>query len=461
MEITRRPLRPQESKRLLPEIRGAPGWGTAAMAGACPHYTPQPAPPERGDQRVPVVDGLVVRSLLPMVLLAGLLSACATVPACTERGGPRWTEWATPHFRVLSDLDDEEAEETADAFEELRSALIGVAWRGLPDPTRPLVAVVFRNGREMNAFTPAHVDGVFVPEGLSDGMIITYASGSLSDRETLRHEIVHSLAARFGLGHRAPRWLQEGLAEYLAKVGRDPDSGRLVFGDADPAWVRLLHLRGGLPFEELWTPPQPANAPQFYATSWLLVHYLMNHHADRLESLQRAIALGRDARHAWDEIVGLKATDVDDALFAYLNHGGFVKYQVRPRTPAFSLSERTLSDAELHGLRALLYAEGPARDGDRQSRARAEVTEALHQDPLELRALGVERFHLGQRRDDTQTAEALVRRHPDEPLAWLVLAEARAARNDRTGATTALAQARRLGYQGRDTPEIVAPARLH
>ena len=32
MEIARRPLRPQESKRVRRELRGAPGWGTAVLA---------------------------------------------------------------------------------------------------------------------------------------------------------------------------------------------------------------------------------------------------------------------------------------------------------------------------------------------------------------------------------------------------------------------------------------------
>jgi cytochrome c-type biogenesis protein CcmH/NrfG len=59
-------------------------------------------------------------------------------------------------------------------------------------------------------------------------------------------------------------------------------------------------------------------------------------------------------------------------------------------------------------------------------------------------------------------AEQLARRHPDEPLAWLFLADACLASGDQSGAQAAMAKARSLGYRGRDdVPEIVAPARPH
>jgi hypothetical protein len=51
--------------------------------------------------------------------------------------------------------------------------------------------------------------------GISDGIILGCRSGSLDDRETLRHELAHALADHFGVGARAPRWLTEGLAGYL------------------------------------------------------------------------------------------------------------------------------------------------------------------------------------------------------------------------------------------------------
>jgi hypothetical protein len=373
-----------------------------------------------------------------------------------------WSEWATPHLRLLTDLDDDNAEEMAEALEALRSSLVAVAWRGLPEPQRPLVAVVFRSGREMNVFTPARVEGLFMTGGICDGLILSYRSGSFGDQETLRHELAHALADHFGIGARAPRWLREGLAVYLERVTHDGDSGRLVFGDADPVMSRILGARGAASFDDLWRAPRPEEEAAFYATSWLLVHFLLNHHADRFESFQRAIASGRDPRHAWDELVAPRIGNVDDGLAGYLGHGTFTKYALLPRKPAFSLSQRALNDGEVHGLRAMLYAEAPLANAGGRSLVAAEVAEALRQDPWELRALGVERFHLRRRHHDPRMAEQLVSRHPDEPLAWLFLADARLARGDQPGARTAMAKARSLGYRGRDdAPEIVAPARPH
>lgn len=388
--------------------------------------------------------------------------ACAALPPCPRNGGPVWSEWATPHLRVLTDLDDDDAEEMAETLEVLRSSLVAVAWRGLPGPQRPLVAVVFRSGREMNVFTPVRVEGLFMMGGISDGLILSYRSGSFGDQETMRHELAHALADHFGLGARAPSWLREGLAVYLERVTHDGDSGRLVFGDADPVMSRILGARGPASFEDLWRTPRPEEEAAFYATSWLLVHFLLNHHADRFESFQRAIASGRDPRHAWDELIAPGIGNVDDALAAYRRHGTFTKYGLVPPRSAFSLSQRPLDDGEVHGLRAMLYAEAPLGSASGRSLVAAEVAEALRQDPWELRALAIERFHLRRPHHDPRMAEQLARRHPDEPLAWLFLADACLASGDQSGAQAAMAKARSLGYRGRDdVPEIVAPARPH
>jgi hypothetical protein len=401
----------------------------------------------------------VTRSRLALALLPAL--ACAALPPCPREGGPAWSEWATPHLRLLTDLGEEDGEETADALEELRASLVAVAWRGLPEPPRPLVVVVFRSAREMAAFTPARYEGLFMAGGISDGLIVSYASGSSGDRETLRHELAHALSAQFGIGDRAPRWLHEGLAVYLERVAHD-ERGRVVFGDADPVMSRVLHAGGPASFEELWQAPRPEDAGAFYATSWLLVHYLLNHQAGPFEAFQRAIISGREPRHAWNELVAPKVGDIDDALAAHLRRGTFTKYGLRPPKAAFSLSQRVLGDGEVHGVRAMLRAELPPAGPESRAAIATEVAEALRQDPWELRALGVERFHLGRCQHDPRVAEQLAGRHPDQPLAWLFLADARLASGDPAGARAALEKARALGYRGRDdVPEIVAPVRPH
>jgi hypothetical protein len=398
--------------------------------------------------------------ILMTVALGGAIG-CARLPPCPDRGGPRWSEWATPNFRILTDLDEAEAETAADDLEELHATLLAVAWRGAPAPGRPIRAVLLRDRVEMSVFAPSRVEGMFTHGGPFGGMIVSSAFLSSVDRDVLRHELVHALAARFGLGGNAPPWLAEGLAEYLSTVQHEHATGRLVFGGAAPRYMRLLLRGGSLAFDNLWRKPAPDDVSWFYATSWLLVHYLFNHHPARMEAFQGAIALGDSARDAWDTRVGLKAAEVDQALDAYLKRGTFVTRALEIKSAGVSMSERRLSDAEVHGLRALLYAGAWRVDGDRRELVRSEVTEALRQDPLDLWAVGVQRLYLVEQRGDVATAERLVRRHPGEPLAWVVLSVARTTRDDPDGADAALEQARKLGYRDRVTaPDILAPPRL-
>lgn len=88
----------------------------------------------------------------------------------------------------------------------------------------------------------------------------------------LRHEYVHYAMLR--AGRTLPLWLEEGLAEYYGGVGGERAARR----------SRLLAGRGWVPLEQLLTADrssewyrQPPLAERFYAASWALVDWLMEH----------------------------------------------------------------------------------------------------------------------------------------------------------------------------------------
>jgi len=58
-------------------------------------------PPPRGTLPWPV------RSSFLLVFAVLLGDACAHLPACPAKGGPRWTEWSSPRFRLLTDIEDD------------------------------------------------------------------------------------------------------------------------------------------------------------------------------------------------------------------------------------------------------------------------------------------------------------------------------------------------------------------
>ena len=95
-------------------------------------------------------------SLAALAALAALVpAACATLPPCPARGGPAWTRWTSPHFDLLTDLDEAAADEALRRLGELREAVLVAAWRRAPEPRHRLTVVAFRQDGERRVFVPA------------------------------------------------------------------------------------------------------------------------------------------------------------------------------------------------------------------------------------------------------------------------------------------------------------------
>ena len=135
--------------------------------------------------------------------------------------------------------------------------------------------------------------------------------------------------------------------------------------------------------------------------------------------------------------------------------GEFTSFVARLRHPR-DATATPLADAEVHALRALVFATAGA-DGASQ-KVRAEVTEALRLDPLEPRALYLQRTWLHEAVTDVEGPKRLIARHPDDAIAWALLMLARAARHEPQEAAEALEQLRRI--QGAPGPAINLDLRL-
>jgi hypothetical protein len=385
--------------------------------------------------------------------VTAVVSGCASLSACPAEGGPRWTEWRTPSFRLLTALDEGPAEQLAAAFEELRMALVVAAWPGGRQPSQAIDVVVLKDRSEFEVFAPESLAGFVAAQGPTSAVIVTYAGIVLMEDTVLKHELAHALAHQYGIVQHAPLWFEEGLADYLSSVRYTANGSRVRFGDPAPHRERDIVQHGLMRFNQLWQAKPLELSPRFYATSWLLVHYLFNQERRRFEAFQRAMSAEGDGRRAWNTVFDdFDGAAVDAALVNYLNAGRFTSYEaVRPK-PRFSIVSQEISDSEVHAVRSLLYATGPEVDGDWRALARVEVARALKQDPLNLRALVVERVHLQEHRGDVATARRLVDRHPDQADAWLLLVLAHTTLGQDEAATAALEQARARGLSLDDAP---------
>jgi hypothetical protein len=385
------------------------------------------------------------------VALAVLATAgCATLPPCPARGGPAWTEWTSPHVVLETDLDEPDARAALHDLEELRSAVLIAAWRRMPEPRQRVTVVAFRTDAERRMFVPAGFDAAIVAAGA--GQVFLVRSGAERD-ETVTHGLVRALAHELGLAGKA-LWFDEGLARYLEHL-RIEDDRTMRYGDVDPVLYRNV-TRGRLTsFENLWTAPTAATRASFMATSWLAVHYLFNREPERFLAFQRALLTTDDARAAWNQAFpGLSFAAMDDRLAAYAFQGGtFAAFETRLPQVATEAEAAPLADAQVHALRALLFATIEPR---RPDRARDEIAEARRADPADVTAAYVERVTLGDAPTDVELPKRLIDKHPSNPIAWFLLARAQARRHENAEARESWEEFRRFGGE----PDLAVPIEL-
>lgn len=197
-------------------------------------------------------------------------------------------------------------------------------------------------------------------------------------------------------------------------------------------------------FDHLWDPATAENRRAFIATSWLAVHYLFSHEPDRFLAFQIALTTAQDPRAAWrTTFPDLTAEAMDERLAEYVFHRGkFTSFRGRLPPAPFEPIATPLADADVHAVRAVLFATGPSQ---RRDLARAEVVEAVRLDPTNVLAVYVDRELLGGDASDVELPKHLIAAHPASATAWLLLAHAREARHETDEAMEAREEMLRFG----------------
>jgi hypothetical protein len=390
---------------------------------------------------------------------SALAFGCGSVPQ-----GQAWLQVRSPHFDLYTDLQDGAALDMAHALEESRGGLLRVAWGGAPDPLGRTEVAVFASEDHFHDYVPdSDTQGLAQSQVGMERLIVTYwdeARPSGLPRVAV-HEVAHDLAYWFT--PLQPAWYSEGMASFLEGLQYDRATHRALLGEVPPTMRAVLKTPGRAAgsTEALFDAPSAIHADawgtsRFYFTSWLLVHYLMNHQSEPFYQFQLDLSSLRDWREAWSQhFPQLGPTQLDASLEQYLDGGQFNYMAEQVDVPAFAPKVRTLSTAEGHGLSSWIAQRLGIRDLSEKER-----DAALALQPNELNALRSRYQELGGARQAgprLALARQLVQAYPESGEAWLLLAKSGDSAEERSHA---LAEARRSMPEHPGVLELLASGAL-
>ena len=374
--------------------------------------------------------------LLPVLILAGCASRLRDAPAAPA-GRAGWHRLRTDHFDLTTDLSANLALATATVLERTRAALLQAAWSRLGNArqTERVRVIVLANEWEFQRYFGRTVDGVYTRVGRATIVLGGTPSHwehhiNLTDvfaTSTLRHEIVHHLAA--GIYGRQPRWFSEGLAQFLETIVVNDDGTQAIVGHPNLSAlrsyydVRSVGVKDALEWGQPDTAEDDAKVGGLYGLSWLMVHWMFNARPEAFAAYQAALARGDDA--AWAHAFGTQSLDdIDRALHAYVRHGEYLIHPVSLEPLVAEATPVPLDAADVHALHGQLALVGANLDKTRHQlaeEAEREIGEALALEPGHVLALKLTRKSMPMTELLTRLRKQTLAR-PDDGEAWLLMA---------------------------------------
>ncbi len=360
------------------------------------------------------------------LLFCPILSGCAGSRLGTGSAG--FCKAESAHFVLYVDESCQRASARVVDLENWLSALSKLGWGGFgwgtSAPLRLNVGMLSHE-RDYERYGSSGTGGFFDEDVLMEPWVVMPAS-PIYQADTLKHELVHYIA--FQSIPQQPEWFAEGVATYFTTASFDSE-GRFGIGIPHRKIFNAIFDWGILDANDILHPSRPVrHSTRFYASSWLLVHYLMSERPADFEEYQVRLARGVPFDQAFaDSFHDLKPDIINATLHSYLFKGSFARFrhpieQVR-RVP---VQAHVLSRAEEHALQGTLWLSG-CRDctaEEQRKRADRAFAAALDLDPSQLQASVRKLAYYAKHVSPSALAEAraLALRHPDEWTAWATYA---------------------------------------
>jgi Tfp pilus assembly protein PilF len=383
---------------------------------------------------------------------AGALLLAAPAPAlpagirCSARGGDEWSEYRSKHFLLDTDLSVARAAALVAELETMQALeLQALAGEQVEIPGRVRV-VALSDPAQFRSMAGGYQWGAYyVVSPSGEPTIVIPASPGQGSRahELVAHELAHHLS--WYLFPRQPTWFAEGLAHFVETLGSAPATRSAPLGShiqrgeraqgraigRAPAWMQeqLTSARPVPPRELLaWQGGESESDPgRFHLWSWLLFHWLWNARSRDLSAFEQRLSAGEAPAAAWrasfpdlDPEKPEAMARLEDQLDRYRRDGRYVFATVSASADT-AHSRAPLGPADVHLL--LLDARSAWPQGkEREELVRAELEEALREDPSQPRAIAWRAQLTGE--SPVPALQKAVAARPGDAGAWFALGAA-------------------------------------
>ncbi len=321
------------------------------------------------------------------------------------------------HFILWTDASSARGEELVQQMEWLRSVIFGAAFPDLPPGGKTFV-IALRDIHESRLYTPQYHDAFALARGPLHRPMIVLPADAYGDHFVITHELTHAIS--YGSVHHQPRWFAEGLATFFETIDLDMEQGKVDVGGLSNELRSALGRPGAiLPTADLFSCEQIGCTDdyKFYVTAWTMYACLHYKHPVELARFERALDTS-PARQAWGEAFpNLPSEALDHELIGWLMYGGYTIAHYKIEKRQWQIAERTLGEGDVHAVRGLLtwVTHPKAPEIDR------EIATALAVDTTNVIARILDAA-VHDRKPDLTAARGVVAAHPDDYLAWLLLA---------------------------------------
>lgn len=279
-----------------------------------------------------------------------VLLLCLAVPVLVAAKPSSWKQYRSSHFVLYSDRNSSEAVELLQQFERFRYAALMLTGSDLEHAEEPATIVMFKHKHDFRAVQPDSDIAGFYRDGWAGPEMVVGADVRLRDVSLiLFHEYVHFLV-RERSPRRYPVWYDEGFADLLAASHVADD--HVLVGLVHPWRQKTLLADGVLPLRQLLHRESTHDKldSQFYASAWLLMHYLQLGHLsgepkrlDALAGYLRALDEGELPPRAFARHFGVTIEQAQEKLQKYSERPLWSGYRLKVPAGKHKVRRRTLS----------------------------------------------------------------------------------------------------------------------